>query len=586
MLVAALSANGPEGAREIIERTSGTSGRPTFSLGLGGATVAAWDGPGGVREGGDHRWVAEGCVEMDAAELSPSSLGSAKGDFALFALRDDGVLLASARGGGHRAIFVVAPSRDLVVACTHLSPLLALLPEPSPLDRDYLCAFVLGYPPPAEATPYSNVRRVPPREAWLIGPGAAPHRWSTSSALLDPELRDGGQLALDLRHAIEDAVRRAARGAKRVGVEVSGGLDSSMIFSLAASLVRSGEIPAGPEGIACEYAAPLWNDDRPYLRSLEDHLGLRVRRVEAGQAAAFARRPMAIDAMPNPWPTFLAIQAMGTIARARGVDVVLTGDGGDEVLDGNPSVFGALARRGEIVRALKGALRTRGVFYHGPLGRLARFVLRPLAQPYVPKPARLAFRRIRRRLPRWAGPALLRGISDAPASDPPMLTESPGERYARVLRPSVLAWWSLVRHQQEVLNGYAVRAPLLDDDFLRFAATLPPLSLLQGGYLRGLMREAMRGLVPEDLRLRETKGAWCWFVEQTLEKAGGLSVFADLVDVRMLADLGLVEPRAFKAVFNEARERPAAADYEELWRVLSLEAFVREYAGDQATRAA
>jgi hypothetical protein len=137
-----------------------------------------------------------------------------------------------------------------------------------------------------------------------------------------------------------------------------------------------------------------------------------------------------------------------------------------------------------------------------------------------------------------------------------------------------------------VLNGYAVRAPLLDDDFLRFAAALSPLSLLQGGYLRGLMREAMRGLVPEDLRLRETKGAWCWFVEQTLEKAGGLKLFASLADVHRLADLGLVEPRAFKKVFDEGCRRPAEADYDELWRVLSLEAFVRECGGGEATRAA
>jgi hypothetical protein len=190
-------------------------------------------------------------------------------------------------------------------------------------------------------------------------------------------------------------------------------------------------------------------------------------------------------------------------------------------------------------------------------------------------------------VPKWAGPALLRGLSDdAGTSAQATLNESPSDRYARLLRTPILALWPLARLQQEVLGGYTIRAPFLDDEFLRFAATLPALSLMKGGYLRGLMREAMRGLVPEDLRLRETKGAWYWFVDQTLKRAGGLIVLGNLANTRRLADLGLVEPRTFKEVFEEGCRRPGDANYDELWRVLSLEAFIRQYDDECATRAA
>jgi hypothetical protein len=124
-----------------------------------------------------------------------------------------------------------------------------------------------------------------------------------------------------------------------------------------------------------------------------------------------------------------------------------------------------------------------------------------------------------------------------------------------------------------------MRAPLFDDDLLRFAATLPPFSLLRGGYLRGLMRESMRSFVPEDVRLRETKGAWYWFIQQTIDLAGGLGAFAELVDVRMLAELGLVEPAPFRALFEDSARFPMGADYKVIWGVLSAEAFVRHHAG-------
>ena len=585
MLVAAVSATGSKASAELIDRMSGLRGLPTLAIQVGRSAVAGWPCPAGLQGGCQHGWIAEGSLEIDHAEISERAIDAASGDFALFVPRDDRVLLASGRAGGHRAIFVASISRDLVVACTRLSPLLPLFAERPPLNREYLRAFLLGHPPPPDCTPYAGILRIPLGEGWTIRPSAPPNRWRSMKQVLDPELRDNGQLAPRLLDAVEQATRRAIRGAKQVGVEVSGGLDSSMIFSLLASFARRGEMAASPEGIACDYATPPWHDDRPYLRSLEGYLGLAVHRVDPIQAAASVGEGMAVDGAPFPSPTLVAIRAMKNLARARGVDVLLTGDGGDQALDGNPMLFGELARRGEIARALRGALRTRGAFHDGPLGRLAHFILRPASRPFVPRPSVLAFRRLRQRAPRWAGPALARGPQDesTSASDFPRLHESPHNRYARLLQSPLMAWWSVSRLQQEVIGGYAVRAPLLDDDFLRFIATLPPLSLFHGGYLRGLMREAMRGLVPEDLRLRTTKGAWCWFVDQALERAGGLRLFSALADVRNLGDMGLVEPGAFTKLFEDSCLHPDHADHDELWRVLSLEAFLRQHAAGQPT---
>lgn len=590
MLLAALSA-GARDAGDVIDRVSREWGEPNASVCRAGGAVGAWHNPIALNANDGDGWLAEGWLDLAAGDLSPDSLQQARGDFALFGMHAGGLVLASGRAGGYRPIFVAWPSPELVVACTRLAPILALQAVRPPLDLDYLAASLLSHGPrPPESTAYLGIRCVPAGEAWVVRPGMQRQRWPTVAPLMERELPDNGDLAIQLRRAITDATRRSARNATRLAVLASGGLDSSMLLSLLVSLARNGEISAAPEAITYESVVPPWHDDRPHLLSLEGRIAVRAHRVLPVDAAPSVDGLMVVDAMPAQHPTLSAARPIGTFARAHGVDVVLTGDGGDQVLDGNPRLFGELARKGQPFRALKGALRTRGVFYEGNLGRFARFIARPLLEPFLPRFGLRALRRLRLRIPPWAGPALVSRMNayPAPVEAPASMEELPGERYARLLRWPTVSSWSLMRLQEEVVGGYTLRSPLLDDDFLRFAATLPPLSLMQGGFLRGLMREAMRDLVPEDLRLRKTKGTFHWFVEQTLEKAGGIDVLAGLADVRMLAHAGLVAPKPFRAFFDDfagtSGDHAKYANYADLWCVLSTEAFLREHAGEGPAR--
>jgi asparagine synthetase B (glutamine-hydrolysing) len=383
-----------------------------------------------------------------------------------------------------------------------------------------------------------------------------------------------------LLSAVTGATMRAARGARRVGVLASGGLDSSLLLSLAASLASRGQLPEPPLAIACEFAAPGWHDDRPYLRSLERHLGIDALRVTPADASHSIAQMFVVDAMPaRPSDSVWAASCIGTMTRTRKTEVLLTGLGGDD-LDGDPRLFGELARGGHLIQAVRGALRTRGVFYEGPARRLARFVLRPMMEPLMPRSLLRAARRWRNPPPAWAGHRLASRMRANAASLTPSasLGESPADRYERILSSNSLRSWTLTRPQEELVGGYALRAPFLDDEFLRFIATIPPLSLMQGGYLRGLMRAAMRDLVPEELRLRETKGTWFWFVQQAIMNAGGMDILRDLADTRVLASMGLVQPRPFLAFFDDfASSSREHADFSELWRVLSVEAFLRAH---------
>jgi hypothetical protein len=189
---------------------------------------------------------------------------------------------------------------------------------------------------------------------------------------------------------------------------------------------------------------------------------------------------------------------------------------------------------------------------------------------------------LRRRCP-WAGPRLRQHLNAVANIYPPRqsLDWSPAERYESLLSMPNSESCVISRAQMESVAGHVQRDPFLDDDFLRFVATLPPLSLIYGDYRRGLLREAMRGLLPEGLRLRETKAYFEPALWQMIEAAGGFKVLEDLADVRMMADLGLVEPRPFREHFDEIRRKPLEVGWPRMWATLAVEAFLRQYAGER-----
>ncbi len=182
----------------------------------------------------------------------------------------------------------------------------------------------------------------------------------------------------------------------------------------------------------------------------------------------------------------------------------------------------------------------------------------------------------------WAG----RGCADTSTILPtlrircPSLDEGPAERYRRLLSLPVVrsARTRMQRTQEEADGGHIRRDPFLDDEFLRFVARIPPLALMQGGFCRGLLRESMRGILPEALRLRETKAGLEPACARMVEVAGGFRIFDHLANTPMLADLQIVEPTLFRRRFDEIAGQPLQPGWPHLWAVLAAEAFLSQHA--------
>jgi asparagine synthase (glutamine-hydrolysing) len=57
-------------------------------------------------------------------------------------------------------------------------------------------------------------------------------------------------------------------------------------------------------------------------------------------------------------------------------------------------------------------------------------------------------------------------------------------------------------------SGVEVRMPFLDHRIVSFCFSLPWTSKLGGGYTKRILRDAMKGIVPDKVRLRKDKFGW------------------------------------------------------------------------------
>jgi len=304
---------------------------------------------------------------------------------------------------------------------------------------------------------------------WLeVGPdGPIARRWFRYEVARQGPAPDPGELGA----CLERAVRRACRADEPVGVFLSGGLDSSAIGSLAAQA-----LPARPPAytIAVEdmdrydYArsAIVVSDDTPFaeLASRTANLALtRVHVPRAELARDLERIASTNDALPA-WEQELAQDRLCRVA-ARDVKAVLVGDAADETHFGYHFLLDGPATE-------------------SPRVLLERFGSVPIRRDVMADPLAVFEAEYRA----WMAPA-----------------ETRTERIAGATSLIVERWLPRLLHNGDIhamRSGLEARVPFADAELLALAARVPPDVGLAGGVEKALLREALRGVIPEAIRTR------------------------------------------------------------------------------------
>ncbi|MGH9076849.1 MAG: asparagine synthase (glutamine-hydrolyzing) [Acidimicrobiales bacterium] len=228
------------------------------------------------------------------------------------------------RWGVKPAYVLRHPSGGVSVA----SEIPVLLESPDAWDIDPVgLAHYLAYGHTGNvATVFRTITKVPPGTtvAWRRRDGS----WQESQRLLDP-LPATSEPALAFRHAIADSVRAHMTADVEVGVFLSGGLDSTLLASVAA------ELASPVRTFTLSFPGYPHLDESAFAEANARSLGVEFNRV-----------PVSVTDMRDAADTFLrvhgepyadaAVLPLMALSRVAGqeVKVVLAGEGADEMFGG------------------------------------------------------------------------------------------------------------------------------------------------------------------------------------------------------------------------------------------------------------
>jgi asparagine synthase (glutamine-hydrolysing) len=307
----------------------------------------------------------------------------------------------------------------------------------------------------------------------------------------------------------EDAVRLHMRSDVPVGVSLSGGLDSTSIMC-ASARIRAADGAKDDLQAIC-YITPEY-DETNYIMETVRQTGARLRTLDATPQTLwsdFERMLWFQDEPVHAMPALIGYQLM-KLAAGHGLKVMLNGQGADETIGGYPSYF---CNYWHTLLSTRHPLRTwreidAFVAGHGG-GRAALTLqqLRRLAQARLGEwgPYR-ALRQVYRRLTPadpWFTPELSarlpvgRDGNEAPPDLDGVLMHD--------VTCSPLPLYLRVEDRNSMAHSIEARLPFLDYRLVTLMFTLGPEWRLRGQWNKYVLRQGMRGRIPELVRSRVLK---------------------------------------------------------------------------------
>jgi asparagine synthase (glutamine-hydrolysing) len=430
-------------------------------------------------------------------------------------------------------------------------------------------------------TLFQHVHRLPPAHALELDSGGLRQKqyWNLDPSYEVRHHRDE-EYAEHFRDLFKEAVRCRMRSPGRVAVTVSGGLDSTSIAAMAISL-------AGRDALAAyslSFTEPA-ADEREFVTDAATTLGIPIHAIdtEGWTAPPMEERARATLDFPE-YPNLTAWEPLLRRARAGGSSVVLWGVGGDHWLNGSDTYAADLLRAFRLpswIRFLRDEEAARRSSGEGSsvLGSVARSVVHALPRPLSSRLRRY----LRGGVPRWINPRFARriGLRDR-------LRRPEGLRFPKLAQETTYTHlfngWGIV--ERELLDRYhgelslEARHPFFDVRLIRFAFGIPEEQRRRRGEKKFILRQAMKGLLPERIRSRRSKGDFSHLFAQTLLGLGGQQPFksidtvgADWLNVPVIYGMH----RELSELFR-ARSASYPINMYPLWMIFGIEAWRRSVA--------
>jgi asparagine synthase (glutamine-hydrolysing) len=468
--------------------------------------------------------------------------------FALYLTKDRRLFLARDRFGIKPLYYF--QSKERFVFCSEIKGILAAGITPRVNRKIMMASLVTGWEDFSEETFFEGIYQLLPGQLCWYDFGT--HRLTfTQYYALDKRIghEASPEEFIDL---LKNSVEIHLRSDVPVGTCLSGGLDSSVIASLASDLYGQASKERFKSVTAQSTAQS--SDETEYARQVVDFKNLEwyVTRPSYEDFAAGYEECLRAQDEPLGGPrVFMQYSVMKT-ARQAGVKVMLDGQGGDEILLGYeryyPAVFWSLASRLQwfnLLREYRLAVNN---------SRLTHRLLAMYAVYFLLKPVRkgVARRRAGFLKPEYVLPAMtLLDEYDESYFD---LRKLQAAEISRFQLPHLLHY----EDRNSMVHSIEARVPYLDHRCVEAAVSLPIEDKIRGGYTKYTLRRFCAEILPSTIAWRKNKMAFGapeedWLARHLPKMQARVAESAILREVcKIIPDISRVTPSMAWRLFNIA----------------------------------
>ena len=484
-------------------------------------------------------------------------------------------LVCATDPAGVRSLFY-APSANGVVVAAGLSRIRALVGGSDGFDESYLAArLIIGWPV-GDSTPFAKIKRLRSGHVLVASSRGVDVKryWDPSSA----GAQDGAPSESywqRFRELLEESVRCRIRPGERVLCDLSGGLDSTSVVCIAGALQQRGQTEAASLSAVTYVFDDATNaDERRWAGLTQKRVGLPQHTIEVDREhTLFANLAEAARDWEEPSFAIFARAVVGEyqrIQRDTSSTVLLTGMGAEAVCAASlfhPIYCADFIKRLEI----KPLWKTMAAWSKGTPQPLSNLILASILRPLF-RPLHAALGPASKLNPPW-----LSAQYRSKWRFFPQLTSD----VIRSKAVTVADRWQYLRlttAEDQLLRGplersFDVRHPFLHRPLMDFAMTVPWPLKVQPQVTKALLRQAMIGVLPEEVRVRKGSSTGHAYY---LAIARRWSEIEPLVRHPVLADLTGLEPKAFYSAALLARQGHSA-HLPLFLTALALECWVRAH---------
>lgn len=442
-----------------------------------------------------HEFVTQGDGEVLLhawAEWQEAALDRLTGMFAVAIWNSERRELVCARDPFGEKPLYWSHDTDGFVFASEIRALLAARPQLGRhRDRAISEYLAFGSLPSGEETFFDGIKQLPAAHVLLLRGSRVEVRryWSPQRIEVPTDFQSA---AGELRELLHQSIRLRLRSDVPIGTSLSGGVDSSAIVCLA------GEIAGDHRRHAFTARFPGFErDEWRYAHASAQAAGVVEHHsieptgqdllADLESLVAFQEEPFGSSSIYAQWRVMSA-------ARDAGVTVLLDGQGADELFGGYRGSNGWAMRAGGLTRLAQGLASRHD----------RRDLLWALGADFAPGALRRAHRR--RRATPYAAPDVKTEAAGAAVPPHPADVTSPlaRELFRQTFHTSLPG---LLRYadRNSMAHSREVRLPFLDRRIAEFAFSLPSDFIYRDGATKAVLREAVRGIVPDMVLNRRDK---------------------------------------------------------------------------------